>query len=191
MGGAPKGLLEVGGRRILDRVIDTLEQATRTRPVVIANDPDAGNWRPDLRVLGDVEPGLGALGGILTAVETLGPVLCVAWDMPFVPAALLRELAGRLADADVAVPESRTARHGVEPLCAAYGPGCGAAIRRALARGDQRAVGFHEERGFRVARLPAERVLQYGEAEVIFFNVNTPQDLLHAESLCRDPGSSR
>ncbi len=118
-------------------------------------------------------------------------MLCVAWDMPFVPPALLRELSGMLGTADVAVPESPRARHEVEPLCAAYGPACVAAIRRALARGDQRAVGFHEDTGLRVARLPAERVLQYGEAEFIFFNVNTPQDLQHAESLCRDPGSLR
>ncbi len=109
--------------------------------------------------------------------------------MPFVPAGLLRELSGMLDTADVAVPESRQARHEVEPLCAAYGPACADAIRRALARGDRRAVGFHEDAGLRVARLPAQRVLQYGDAEVIFFNVNTPQDLQHAESLCRDPGS--
>lgn len=191
-GGAPKGLLEVGGRRILDRVVTTLEQATGLPPVLIANDPAAGGWRPGLIVHADAQPGLGSVGGILTALETAGPtgtgVLCVAWDMPFVPAGLLRALASMLAGADAVLPESG-ARHGLEPLCAAYGPACAPAIRRALAAGDRRAVGFH--RDIRLARLPPDRVLQYGEPEVIFFNVNSPADLPRAELLCRDPGSSR
>ncbi len=130
-------------------------------------------------------PGQGSLGGILTAVEAAAPVLCVAWDMPFVPAGLLRDLARLLDRADVAVPESGGPR-GIEPLCAGYGPACGPAIRAALARGDQRAIGFHGE--VRVARLDRAGVLQYGDPEVLFFNVNSPDDLLRAESLCRVPG---
>jgi molybdopterin-guanine dinucleotide biosynthesis protein A len=181
-GGAPKGLAAVGGRRILDRVVDALAAATGAPPLLVTNAPDAGAWRSGLRCVPDVEPGLGALGGLLTAIERAAPVVCVAWDMPFVPAGLLTELAGMLASADVAIPESDSHR-GLEPLCAAYGPSCGPAIRAALARGDRRAIGFHG--AVRVARLPRERVLQYGEPEVLFFNINTPGDLTRAESLCR------
>lgn len=134
----------------------------------------------------DVLPGQGSLGGILTAVEAAAPVVCVAWDMPFVPPQLLAELCAMLgAGADVAIPESGS-RRGVEPLCAAYGPACGPAIQAALARGDHRAVGFHG--AVRVVRLPPERVLQYGDPEVVFFNVNTPEDLVRGEALCRAPG---
>ena len=183
--GLPKGLLAVGGRRILDRVVDALAKATGAPPVLIANAPDAAQWVPGLTVHADVLPGQGSLGGILTAVETLGPVLCVAWDMPFVSAELLGALAPYLDNADAALPESDS-RRGVEPLCAAYGPACGPAIRAALARGDQRAVGFHPE--VRVARLPRTSVLQYGDPGVLFFNINSPQDLLRAEALCRAHG---
>ncbi len=187
-GGQPKGLLDVGGRRLLDRVADALADATGLPPILIANDPGAAAWRPGLAVHPDVLPGLGSLGGILTAVEAAGAVLCVAWDMPFVPAGLLREMAAMLQEADAVLPESDS-RRGVEPLCAAYGPACGPAIREAAARGDQRAIAFHG--GVRAVRLPRERVLQYGDPGVLFFNVNTPADLSRAESLCRVPGSSR
>jgi len=187
-GGAPKGLFEVGGRRVLDRVVDALTAATGRDPLLIANDPEAPAWRPGLRVVGDVTPGLGSLGGLLTAVETAAPVLCVAWDMPFVSVGLLAELAGLLESADAAVPESDS-RRGLEPLCAAYGPACGPAIRAAVARGDLKAIAFH--RDIRLARLPRERVLQYGDPDVLFFNVNAPDDLTHAERICRVPGSSR
>lgn len=136
----------------------------------------------------DVLPGRGALGGILTAVETLGATLCVAWDMPFLPPELLAALASGLADADAVVPESDSPR-GLEPLCAAYGPACGPAIRAALARGDPRAVGFHGD--VRIARLPRQALLQYGDPAVLFFNVNTPDDLARAEQLCRNRDSFR
>jgi molybdopterin-guanine dinucleotide biosynthesis protein A len=196
-GGAPKGLAEVGGRRVLDRVVEALTEATGSAPLLVANAPEAGAWLPGLLVQRDVVEGQGALGGILTAVETVGTgrtgeavqgVLCVAWDMPFVPAGLLRELAGLLDGADAVLPESDGPR-GIEPLCAAYGPACGPAIRAALARGDQRAIGFH--RDIRLVRLGRDRVLQYGDPGVLFFNVNTPDDLSRAEQLCRVPGSSR
>lgn len=186
--GTPKGLLEVGGRRILDWVVEALTGALGGLPVLIANSSDAPGWVPGLVVHADVVPGAGSLGGILTAVEALGAAVCVAWDMPFVPATLLRELAAGLNAADVVIPESGS-RRGVEPLCAAYGPACAPAIRTALARGDQRAIGFH--RDVRVARLPAGAVLKYGDPDVLFFNVNTPDDLQRAEALCRTRDSSR
>jgi molybdopterin-guanine dinucleotide biosynthesis protein A len=187
-GGSPKGLFEVGGRRILDRVVESLARATGAPPAIIANAPDAASWRPDLVVVPDVVPGQGALGGILTAVERFAPVVCLAWDMPFVPAGLLAALAARLDGADAALPESDS-RRGVEPLCAAYGSACSPAIRAALERGEARAVGFHPY--VRVARLPREDVLQYGDPDVLFFNVNTPDDLERAERLCRSLDSSR
>jgi molybdopterin-guanine dinucleotide biosynthesis protein A len=187
-GGVPKGLLEVGGRRILDRVVDVLRTATGQLPFLIANAPDAGHWRPDLAVRPDVVAGRGAVGGILTAVEAAAPVLCVAWDMPFVPAGLLAALAALLESADVAAPESGS-RRGIEPLCAGYGPACGPAIRAALRRDDVRAIGFHAD--VRVALLPRATVLQYGDPDVLFFNVNTPLDLQKAEALCRAHASSR
>ena len=168
-------------------MVDTLAAALGATPVLIASAPEAGTWRPGLAVHSDVVPGLGALGGILTAVESCAPVVCVAWDMPFVTAPLVRDLAAGLDAADVVVPESGS-RRGVEPLCAAYGPACGPAIRAALARGDRRAVGFHPD--VRVSRLPAGSVLMYGDPDVLFFNVNTPEDLQQAEALCRARGSS-
>lgn len=165
--------------------MDALAAATGKSPILVANDPGAAEWRPGLTVHRDVIEGMGSLGGILTAVEKAGSALCVAWDMPFVSAPLLSTLIELLDGADVAIPESDS-RRGVEPLCAAYGPACGPAIRAALARGDQRAIAFHSD--VRVARLGREHVLQYGDPDVLFFNVNSPSDLERAESLCRVPG---
>jgi molybdopterin-guanine dinucleotide biosynthesis protein A len=71
----------------------------------------------------------------------------------------------------------------MEPLCAVYGPACGPAIERQLARGDLRAIGFHDD--VRVGRLPLALVRGYGDPDVLFFNVNRPEDLKRAEELWR------
>jgi molybdopterin-guanine dinucleotide biosynthesis protein A len=182
-GGRPKGLLEVGGRRILDRVVDAVQAVTGAPPLLVANAADAEAWRPDLKVVPDLRPGAGSLGGILTAVAAAPtPVLCVAWDMPFVTTELLAALVAGCRDWDAFLPES-DGRRGVEPLCAVYGPACRAPIERQLARGDLRAIGFHAD--VRVGRLALERVRALGEPETLFFNVNTPDDLVRGEALWR------
>lgn len=189
-GGRPKGLELVGGRRILDRVVDAMVEAFGTPPILIANAADAPSWRPDLVLRPDVRPGEGALGGIHAAVVAGAgaPVVVAAWDMPFVPAALLAELAGRLTGADAVLPAS-DGRRGVEPLLAAYGPACLGPIAKALDRGDRRAIAFHD--AVRVDILPLEAVRRHGDPGDIFLNVNTADDLSHAEARWRALGSVR
>jgi molybdopterin-guanine dinucleotide biosynthesis protein A len=181
-GGAPKGLVTVGGRRILDRVIDSVQAVTGSPPLLIANAPDAASWRADVKTIPDMRPGFGSLGGIYTAVMAApDPVLCVAWDMPFVPDALLQKLTERFSAGgyDACLPES-SGRRGLEPLCAVYGPACGPAIARRLESGDLRAISFHDD--VRVGILSLADVRTFGDPEELFYNVNTPEDLAQAEA---------
>ena len=188
-GGRPKGLEHVGGERILDRLAHVLEAALGDLPLLVANVPEAVAWCPGLRVVPDVAPGAGSLGGIYTALQAgPGPVVCVAWDMPFVPAGLIRQLAEEFAGYDAFLPESG-GRRGVEPMCAAYGPACAPAIAARIREGDFRAVSFHES--VKVGILSLGRVCRFGDPEFLFFNVNTAADLAEADELWRRHGSSR
>jgi molybdopterin-guanine dinucleotide biosynthesis protein A len=183
LGGAPKGLLSVGGRRILDRVVDAAGAAFGTPPVLVANAPEAPSWRPDLRVVTDLVPGAGTLGGLYTAIMAApAPVVCLAWDMPFVTPDLLRRLADGLGRFDAVLPTSGGPR-GVEPVCAGYGPACAGPIRAAIDRGDLRAIAFHRQ--VRVERLGPDVIAGLGDPARLFFNVNEPRDLDEAERLCR------
>jgi molybdopterin-guanine dinucleotide biosynthesis protein A len=187
--GKPKGLELVGGERILDRLVRVMEGALGTPPLLIANAPDAATWRPDLRTVTDVRPGFGALGGIYTAVvSTPAPVVCVAWDMPFVSESLIQALARGLSQYDAMLPQS-DGRRGVEPMCAAYGPACAEAISASLDEGDLRAIGFH--RRIQVGILPLDQVRALAEPDLLFFNVNTADDLARADELWRRRASSR
>ena len=180
-GGKPKGLELVAGVRILDRLVDAMVTAFGDLPLLVANAQNAGEWRPGLTVVADAVAGLGSLGGIHTAVcEAPAPVVIAAWDMPFVTAELLRELAAGLESADACLPASDGPR-GVEPLCAAYGPAVRPAIEAALARGDRRAVAFHDS--IRVAILNGEKIRSLGDPGRLFFNVNTAQDLERANRM--------
>ena len=184
-GGAPKGLERVGGRPIVERVAASLRAAS-DELMVVANDRAAAEWVPGARVVSDLIAGAGSLGGLHAALAQAGaPVLVVAWDMPFVPASLLRELraTGEAMDVDAVVPESGS-RHGLEPLCAWYAPTCLDAIARRLDAGDRRAVSFLAD--VRVQRLPLERVRAHGDPETLFLNVNTPAELGVAEAHGRE-----
>jgi molybdopterin-guanine dinucleotide biosynthesis protein A len=170
-------------------VIDAFVEAFGTPPVLVANAPDAATWSPGLRVVPDRRPGLGALGGIYTAVVAApAPVVLAAWDMPFLTPALLRELGDGLSTADACLPESPGPR-GLEPLCAGYGPACAEAIAAALDAGERRAVGFHDR--LKVGILSLTRVRAFGDPETLFFNVNTASDLAEADGLWRRLESSR
>jgi molybdopterin-guanine dinucleotide biosynthesis protein A len=180
-GGEAKGLRRVGGERIIDRVRAALDDAC-DELLLIANDATSPDWLPGVRREADVLPDLGSLGGIHAALShARTPVLVVAWDMPFVPAALLRALRDIASDgdADVVVPESDS-RRGMEPMCAWYAPACLPAIERALERDDRRVVGFF--RDVRVKRLDADTVRRFGDPALLFLNVNAPDDLALAEA---------
>ena len=103
-------------------------------------------------------------------------------------APLLRALAEGLAGQDALLPWSPR-RHGVEPMCAAYGPGCRDAIAATLDSGDLRAVAFHPR--ISVGILPLTELRRFGDPERLFFNVNTADDLARADGLWRRPESSR
>ena len=184
MGGRPKGLETVGGRRIVDRVAGALSQVT-DRLLLVANAPDAATWLPGAETVPDLVAGAGPLGGVLTALgHAGGPVLVVAWDMPFVPASLLGELRRVAEDegADALVPE-RDVEGRVEPLCAWYGPACRTPAAERVRRGELRMTGLLDAVGAR--RLPLARVLDWGDPERLFLNVNTSAELAAARRLAR------
>ncbi len=176
-GGRAKGLERVAGVRIVDRVAAALRAATDDL-LLIANSADAAQWIPGVRVASDLRRGEGALGGLHAALAHAGTdVIIVAWDMPFVPSALLSALRARgdAGDVDAVLPESEGSGRGVEPLCAWYSSRCLPAIAASLDRGDRRVVAFHPD--VRTVRLSHAEVAAFGDPSHLFGNVNSPEDL--------------
>jgi molybdopterin-guanine dinucleotide biosynthesis protein A len=170
----------VGGVRLLDRVATALGEACDDL-LLVANDSTADTWLAGVPAVRDARAGAGALGGLHTALaHARGDVVTLPWDAPFVPGALLRALreAGELAGADAAVPASGASPWGFEPLCAWYAPACLPAIERRLDSEDYRAGGWQRD-----VRTVTVDVSAWGDPAVVFYNVNTAEDLVRAEQL--------
>jgi molybdopterin-guanine dinucleotide biosynthesis protein len=183
--GTPKALARVGGRTIAARVRDVLRavtpdvRAVANRPEVVA---ELGvPHRPD------AVPGIGALGGILTALrwaveDGRRGALVAACDLPFLSPGLFRALLATAEEtgADAVLPES-AGPHGFEPLCAWYGAQCLPAVEEMAAAGERRAHRLAER--VRAVRLPLEDVARHGVPSILFFNVNTVDDHREAERI--------
>ncbi len=190
MDGAPKGLERVGGERMIDRVARALAEATDSL-LVVANDPVAGDWLRGVQVVADATPGLGALGGIHTALEHAGTdVIVVAWDMPFVPGAVLSALRaeGERGGAHVVAPASASP-WGFEPLAAWYAAAARPHVAAMLDAGERRAGRIADRAG-----LVTCDVTSWGDPDEMLLSVNTPDDLARAGAVAarmraRDDGA--
>ena len=90
LGGATKGLLEMGGRKIIDRQLAVLT-AVFEQVFLVTNDPAIWSaLATGVRLVPDRSPGAGPLAGIDAALSALPPedaaIVCVGGDMPFLEA---------------------------------------------------------------------------------------------------------
>src|SRR3990167_9677702 len=83
MGGRPKALLDVGGRRIIERVLDAVTPSVG-EVLLVTNTPDLYAFL-GLPMVADVYPDHGSLGGIYSGLEAAPgeAAFPVAGDMPF------------------------------------------------------------------------------------------------------------
>jgi len=177
MGGLPKALMDVGGRRIVERVADVLGQVTDDL-LLVTNTPELYAFL-GLPMVGDVFPDGGALGGIYSGLRAApgDAAFTVACDMPFLSPAVARLVTGRAPEADVVVP--RTGPH-YETLHACYGRACLGPMERRLRERQLKITGFWDE--VRVLAIPEEEIARVADPAVVFSNVNTPQELERARA---------
>jgi molybdopterin-guanine dinucleotide biosynthesis protein A len=178
-GGQPKGLLRVGGERIIDRIARALRPVVE-RVAIVTKAPDAERWLDGASIWRDERGEQASIVGIHTALTHADNVIVVAWDMPFVSEELVRTIVGAmLPHAGAVVPAGP---HGPEPMCALYTRECLETIEGALASGDLRMTAL-VDRLPRVIRLPLSDVARVGDPGRLFFNVNTPEDLAAADEM--------
>ena len=172
----------VGGERIIDRVARGL-RAVSDRLLVISNDPRAAAWLPDAEVAADVLSGRASLIGIHAALAfARGTVIVVAWDMPFVPTALLAALRHRLrGKATAVIPIGPS---GPEAVCAAYAVSALPVLERLVGAGALKLSDGIDALP-NVDRMSPADVAHFGDPGRMFFNVNRPDDLRRAEAIAR------
>ena len=181
--GKNKLLEVVGGRPLLQRVIDCLAPVSRRILVVTAKGqaaPDIQAPETSVETVRDVYPGKGALGGIYTGLSAMDSRygLVVAGDMPFLNSDLLQHLVSLSTDFDVVMPRVRGE---IEPLHAVYSLACLPAIHEQLARNQLQIRVFLDKA--RVRYVEEAEMEQLDPSHLSFFNVNTPDDLVEAKAI--------
>jgi len=180
MGGSPKALMTLGGRRLIERVLAALSPVV-DEVLVVTNTPALYAFL-GLPMVSDVLPDHGSLGGIYTGLRaaTGEAALTVACDMPFLTPEVARLVVARAGEGDVVIPRVGAQ---FETMHALYAKSCLPPMEACLRAGQLRIVGFFDR--VRVVEIPEHEVARFGDPSVIFMNVNTPEDLARAEASLR------
>jgi molybdopterin-guanine dinucleotide biosynthesis protein A len=174
-GGRDKSALVVEGRPIVERQLAELSAVADDIMIVGAGADGARRLQPSeqLRLVADVVPGCGPLGGLHAALTEMRSdrVFVVACDMPYVDGRFAEYLLSLAGDAAVVVPQTDRGYH---PLCAVYTRAC---LEPVAARIAERRLALHGLFADVPTRIvtPAE-MSRFGAPSRLLANVNTPDE---------------
>jgi molybdenum cofactor guanylyltransferase len=201
--GRDKAFIDLDGVPLVMRVIERVAPLC-TEMILVTNDPGA-YAQFGCRLVADVYPGKGSLGGIFSGLQAAREqyALAVACDMPFLNQELLGYLISLAPAFDVVIPRAReesgraprspdpaaplrekspravdrpiAKEISLHPMHAVYSRDCVPAMQTRLLQNDLRAIGFHDLVRVRVVE-PSE-VDRFDPRHLSFFNANTPEDL--------------
>jgi len=185
MGGGDKGLLRLGGKTLLDHVIERV--APQVAHLALNANGDAARFAglglPVLAdsVAGNPGPLAGVLAGLDWAADKGGShIVTAAADTPFLPPDLVPRLllASETAGAPIALAATRDAARGVlrQPTIGLWPVALRDDLRAALAGGLRKVVLWADGHGAASAVFPDTPFDP-------FFNINTPEDLARAEGM--------
>jgi len=185
--GRDKGLVEFLGKPLITRVIGCLAPLA-DEVLITTNDPESYRFL-GVPLFPDLKPGRGALGGLHTALASASHslVAVVACDMPFASLELLTFACEILLNGedDVAIPESGEGM--VEPFHAVYRrETCLPAVERAIDSDQWKLISWFPQ--VLVRKITYSEVKRLDPSGLAFLNVNTPEELIHAEQRAREIG---
>lgn len=169
--GTEKALLELDGKRFIERIADELSRAVKSVRTIGAR-REIGR----LQNAPDVYTQWGALGGLHAALDACRAEWAAvsACDLPFVTGELFVRLASLSGeDFDAVIPVQPDGR--VEPLCALYRRAACLPVAQALIESGERRPRALLER-IRTRRVTTDELADLPDAQLFFTNVNTPED---------------
>ncbi|MBO8137626.1 MAG: molybdenum cofactor guanylyltransferase [Desulfotomaculum sp.] len=176
--GTNKALLKVRSCRMIDHILEELEQVSRDI-LIITNTP-SDYKHLNVRLAADIYPNRGPLSGIHSALVNARNhyLLAVACDMPFIEASLARYLINKAEGYDVVIP---VVEGYYEPLFAVYSRSCLPYIEQCLDEKKYRIIDFFPL--VKVKYVNEREISRVADPERVFYNVNTPKELAAAAKL--------
>ena len=186
--GEDKSLKMFLGRPLIQRVVERLSPIA-DELIVTTNRLEDYSFL-NLRLIPDLKPGRGALGGLYTAIASASNpfVAVVACDMPFASATFLDAATKLMVQegADVVIAKSE---EGYEPLHAVYRrETCLAAIEAAIEADQWKVIAWFPKVNLRV--LTQDEIKHIDPDGLAFWNVNTPEEFTKAEQLATSESAS-
>jgi len=178
--GRCKALEPIGGKILIERVVERLEPLTSQILIVTSREqlelPVAGK----AEIMVDIYPDKGPLGGIYTGLLASQSLhsLVVACDMPFLNQSLLQFQMNLAPGFDVVVP---SVGEYLEPLHAVYSKNCLTYIERILKNGGRSVLDLIPQ--VTVRYVWGREIERYAPDYLSFFNLNTEANLEKARSL--------
>jgi len=177
--GEDKALKPFLGRPLIQRVIDRLSPIA-DELIVTTNRPGDYTFL-NLRLVSDLKPGRGSLGGLYTAIASATSpfVAVVACDMPFTSAKLFESALDFMVEEDVDVVIAKT-DEGYEPFHALYRrETCLPAIESAIEADQWKVIAWFPEVKVRI--LSPDEIRSFDPLGLCFWNLNTPEEFAEAE----------
>jgi molybdopterin-guanine dinucleotide biosynthesis protein A len=169
--GEDKALLPFGDRSLVGRMVDEL------RPhfddlILVTNHPERFMEIPDIRLVSDVQPGRGPMGGIFSGLlASRGRHnLIVSCDLPFLNHLLLDYLWSLRNWGDVVVPLTH---EGLSPMLAIYDRHVLPAVAEALSGGQSEPMALYPR--WRVHYVREDELVRYDPQLASFRHVTTPE----------------
>ncbi|MBK6792390.1 MAG: molybdenum cofactor guanylyltransferase [Anaerolineales bacterium] len=181
--GEDKALKPFLGKPLIQRVVERLSPITDEMIVTTNRTVDYEFLK--LRLVTDLKPGRGALGGLYTAIASAShPFVAVAaCDMPFASQNFF-ESAYRLIvkeEADVIIAKTE---EGYEPFHALYRrETCLPAIEAAINEDKWKVIAWFPQA--KVRELSPDELKSFDPSGLCFWNVNTPEEFGKAEQLAK------
>lgn len=184
--GKDKAFLPFLGTPLIERLVDRFKELD-TEIIIISNNLPAFQ-ELGLPVFGDILPGRGALGGLLTALSVVkNPFVgLIAVDMPFASSKLVRYMADRIQNShwDAILPSTI---NGIEPLHAVYRrDSCLTLVKHAIDQDLWRMKAWHNQADLKI--LTPDETTNITGSDRTFMNLNTPEDLSAAEDAAQNIG---
>ncbi len=180
--GHDKVLERFGNTSLLEKVISHVDPISKEIVIVTAKGRTFAQLanRPKIKVVEDIFPGQGSLGGIYTGLVTSKSFynLVVAADMPFLNASLLRYMINAADGFDFILPRIDDF---YEPLHAIYSKNCTAPTKSLLDKGNKVIVELFEY--VKVRFIDTEEIDRFDPKHLSFFNVNTLADIERAKDI--------
>ncbi|MFA5974060.1 MAG: molybdenum cofactor guanylyltransferase [Lentimicrobiaceae bacterium] len=178
--GAEKGLQELCGKPLIHYAIEALSGLCNT--IIISSSSDAYHSL-GYKVVADVFPGIGPMGGIYSALKQSETErnLVLSCDLPFVSEELMSYILENSTGYKVAVPW-RGDQH-YEPLCGFYHLSILDQINAFIENNNYKLPDIFDE--IRINKLVINSELNFYQ-ENLFLNVNSKHDLTLAENLMKN-----